>query len=268
MKLNQLAFTAIKKQTCAIGVLRTTVEQFCSNPAESSFRILGTGFLIAKRLVITNRHVLTALKAYCDKESLPLDRRYVAFVHPTGDAVAQIFREIERTAISIEDGFDVGLIVFKGDAADTLNLTVPAAIPSNHQSEVGDPIAVYGYAFGEVLLKRQVDDRQVIYRFGPILQQGFISAVAPYDHSGVIDRFLLDVRTAKGMSGGPVFDCQTGTIIGIHNAGIDDTVAFAIPLHRQMIGEMIKMADAGPQPGEVLVKHTHATRTDASQRGA
>ena len=60
---------------------------------------------------------------------------------------------------------------------------------------------------------------------------------------------LLDVRTAKGMSGAPVFDVQTGLVHGLHSSGIEETVAFAIPINSQMVSTFEEMTRAGA-PGD------------------
>ena len=54
----------------------------------------------------------------------------------------------------------------------------------------GQPIGVIGYAYGTDLLSSEGDI--VFDRFGPIFQQGYISAVAPIDDISDPDKFLLD----------------------------------------------------------------------------
>ena len=75
----------------------------------------------------------------------------------------------------------------------------------------------------------------VTTRFGPVLQRGYISAIAPYEGSSLITEILLDARTAGGMSGSPVFTVDDGKVIGIHNAGWEATTACAIPINKDKI---------------------------------
>jgi hypothetical protein len=231
--LNQLAFARIRLATCAIGALKVGLEEFANDPSDPRFKILGTGFLIAPRLVLTNRHVALNLNAFLEKDSAPKDRRYAAFLRPNGEGLTQSFHEFEKIAIVKDQHYDVGLITLRSDSMHPPGEPVLTSTDASYQ--VGDPVGVYGYAFGEGLLKREFGERERIYRFGPVLQQGYISGLAPYDLAGLVDRILLDVRTAKGMSGAPVFDPRTGCVIGLHSSGIDDTVAFAIPISSDMI---------------------------------
>lgn len=245
----QTALVRIRRITCAIGVLKVSVDDYTKDPADPKFKIFGTGFLIAPMLVLTNRHVLTNLTAFLEKESLPKNRRHVAFTRPDGVGIAQSFHEFDKMAVITNPHFDVGLIAFRAAEADPIREVEPAQIAASASYEVGDPVGVYGYAFGEGLLKREFGERERIYRFGAVLQQGYISGLSPYDHSGSIDRMLLDVRTAKGMSGAPVFNPQNGLVYALHSSGIEDTVAFAIPINSQMVSTFAEMARTG-SPGD------------------
>lgn len=213
------AFAALRLRTCAIGVLKVSVEDYVKDPGDPKFMIFGTGFLIGSLLVMTNRHVIASLNAYLEKESLPKDRRHVAFLSADGDQVRQRFHEFEKMMVITDPHLDVGLISFRATADDPIRTLSPVEVLKHFEYEVGDPIAVYGYAFGQDLLKRESGEQERIYRFGPILQRGHISAIAPFDHAQYIERVLLDVRTARGMSGSPVFDPRTGLVLALHNSG-------------------------------------------------
>lgn len=248
--INRDAFAALRRQTCAIGVLKVSVEEYVKDPQEPKFKIFGTGFLIGPLLVMTNRHVIQNLTAFLEKESLPKNRRHVAFLRPDGLAVQQSFHEFEKMAMLTEPrDFDVGLISFRATSDDPICSVKPVEVAETFACEVGDPVGVYGYAFGEILLKREVGERERLYRFGPILQQGYISGIAPFDHAQHIERLLLDVRTAKGMSGSPVFDPRTGRVHALHSSGIEDTVAFAIPISSNIVSRLVEMAE-GSSPGD------------------
>lgn len=119
---------------------------------------------------------------------------------------------------------------------------------------------MYGYAFGEALLKREVGEREKIYRFGPILQQGFISGIAPFDHAPNIDRLLLDVRTTKGMSGSPVFDPRTGRVHALHTSGIEDTVAFGIPISSDIVIRLVEISEQSSSGDQGTTELKHVAR--------
>lgn len=259
---NKEKFSAIRIRTCSIGVLKVPISEVEKNPSTPFFEILGTGFLIGSLTVLTNRHVVSNVTQYIEKESLPKDRRYVVFIRSDSSGLSQTFHEIEKMGMATHPAnLDLGLISFKAVPDDPIRSLTPVEISENFISEVGDSIAVYGFAFGENLLRREVDKQELIYRFEPILQQGYISALSPFEHSPIIDRFLLDVRTAKGMSGSPVFDPQTGLVLGIHNSGIDDTVAFAIPISRHMVSEFINAHNSSYPDSSTNILTSFPTRS-------
>jgi hypothetical protein len=246
--MNRAALAALRLQTCAIGTLKVSVDQFVSKLDSPQFKIFGTGFVVGPRLVMTNRRVLKTLEAYVDARAIPKHWRHVAFLRPDGEGVAQSFHQFDKIALLTEPReFDVGLISFRATGDDPINTRTPVQTEEHFAAEIGDLISVCGYAFGETLLKRDTHER--IYRFGPVLQTGFISAIAPYDHSQVVDRLLLDVRTARGMSGAPVLHHASGSVIAMHSAGIEDTVAFAIPINTDMLNIFVKMAEQS-SPGD------------------
>ena len=245
--VSKAALSAMRLRTCAIGVLKSTVDDVVSDLAKPQFKIFGTGFLVGSLTVLTNRHVVANMTAYLEKESLPKNRRYVAFIHPTPPGITQTFREIENIfMITMPKMLDIGLIWFRATPDDPIRKLSPVEAPEHFVSEVGDAVAVYGYAFGENLLKRDIGAAERTYRFGPILQHGYISAISPFEHSRVVDRILLDVRTARGMSGAPVFNPQTGSVLAVHNSGMEDTVAFAIPLSAKLIAELLAIPPGSP----------------------
>ena len=237
---------ALRLRICAIGVLKVPVEKFVEDAAAPLFKIFGTGFLVGPLTVLTNRHVLASVTAYIEKESFPKNRRHLAFIRPDGRGIEMSFHEIEKMGMTTNPTFlDLGLVTFRATPDDPIRTLSPVEIRPDFLGEVGDPVAVYGYAFGENLLKRELGKRERTYRFGPILQHGYISAIAPYEHSPRVDRLLLDVRTARGMSGSPVFDPAAGTILGVHDSGVEDTVAFAIPLSSQMVLDLLAVHESG-----------------------
>ena len=82
-----------------------------------------------------------------------------------------------------------------------------------------------------------------IYRWGPVFQQGSISAISPFDGTLEPDEILLDVRTAGGMSGAPIFRPSNAEVIGIHYAGWEATTALGIPLTQIEVNTWIAQYD-------------------------
>jgi S1-C subfamily serine protease len=95
---------------------------------------------------------------------------------------------------------------------------------------VGQPVAACGFPFGTEMMRKHGQ----AYRFGPVVQQGHISAISPYDGYTPTE-LLLDLRMAEGMSGSPVFLPGDGSVIGIHYEAWESITALAIPLHKSRV---------------------------------
>ena len=213
------------------------------DPGSPAFKIFGTGFLIRGDVVLTNRHVMLSLKQSRLSDGVPPERCHVAFTARKGVGVVQSFTQFRGFAFVDQQDADLAFVYFEPAQDDVAREARPVELLAALALRVGDPIAVLGYAFGRDLLKRELGKRERIYRFGPVLQQGYISAIAPYDHTEHVHRLLLDVRTIGGMSGSPVFRPEDGVVVGIHDAGREHVTAFAFPLDQRTVAELLKSAD-------------------------
>ncbi len=124
------------------------------------------------------------------------------------------------------DSLDIGFVKFKivhenhFDNIDSLQLA------KSKDFQLTEEVAVCGYPYGTAMLMKD----SKLYRWGPVIQQGSISGISPFDGAASPDEILLDVRTAAGMSGAPIFRPTNGEVIGIHYAGIEATTAFGLPV--------------------------------------
>ncbi len=90
----------------------------------------------------------------------------------------------------------------------------------------------------------QKKDGSRVYRWGPVLQQGYISAVSPFEKANPPNEILLDARIAGGMSGAPVFRPSDGTVIGIVYEAWEATTALALPLDTQIVQNFLQQYDS------------------------
>jgi hypothetical protein len=254
------AMAAVAERTCAVGVLRTTPDEFIQDVHRPrQFEILGTGFLVDPRIVMTNRHVLEKVHRVIADEKLAPEKFCVSFLRPEGTTFRYDFRWV-GAAFSLEDPpeQDIGLCRLLGPVD-----LAPVRIEEYFRMEVGDECAACGYPFGSELLRRPSDQG---YRFGPVLQRGYVSAIAPYGNCDRIDRVLLDLRTADGMSGAPVFDPNTGEVFAVHDAGSGAVVAFGIPLSSRVVQPQLALVLSTPggpaaqQSGKAAVRVEHVRR--------
>jgi len=235
--LNFEVVEKVRSAVCAIGYLEVDMEQAKEEPREDYFNIAGTGFLIDETTVLTNAHVIKKLKERMSKYDIPNSQRGVRFGYRTEHGWTQLIIGI-REWVEV-DNWDFGLIRVLNRVKERNQLErLVISEQSSDVQRVGKPVGACGFAYGRDLLRREGKN----YRFGPIIQQGHISAIAPYDSPGQdIEEFLLDMRVPEGMSGSPLFLPESGVVVGIIYETMEPTVAFALPLNTISVKHMLEM---------------------------
>jgi S1-C subfamily serine protease len=242
--VDQKALERVRPGICAIGYFTRPWEEALRDPERGHFGIVGTGFLVRPTLVATNAHVVTGLQEVQERWGISDSQRFLLFVYPIGGAWQTAYIHVQESAVSpLPHRYaDIAFLEFERHPHKEFERCQPLGLGNIRSIRVGDPIAVCGYPFGEEMLQ---EDR-VVYRFGPVLQQGHLSAISPYDiPESQVDQLLLDLRTAGGMSGSPVFLPQTGEVVGILRAGTpDNTTSMAIPFDSEESAEWLDAFDA------------------------
>lgn len=236
---------ALKQSICAIGCLKVPVAEYAANPFDPNLLVVGTGFLVRHNAVLTVRHVVHKAMLVASSLSIPDEQRVLVFFQADGARVESSIYSWGHFGWLHEPLQDLALVRFvESDPARAERFKAVSVVDA-FCAEVGDPVAVLGYPFGHAgLIKQDTDGKERIYRIGPVTQQGYVSAIAPYDESERIDRLLLDVRTTQGMSGAPVVDATSGIVYGIHDRGSEATLAFAIPIDAARVRALLTVADA------------------------
>jgi S1-C subfamily serine protease len=230
--------------TCSIGYLTVPVDEYLRSPLERSYEIVGTGFLLGMTTVITNRHVINALDEAIERHELPRENFFVRFIYLTPDGWIEHSRVIQETGAREEEHIDIGVIEFERDDSEEFEQCRPLSVIQELKTlRPTQSIAVAGYPYGTDSLTIPFTEGRKIYRSGPVVQQGYISALAPYHTHKRISKILLDIRTAKGMSGAPVFLPETGEVIGIHEGGREATMAYAIPIDQTILREWFDVGE-------------------------
>ncbi|MCD2451782.1 serine protease [Methylicorpusculum oleiharenae] len=167
---------------------------------------LGTGFAIGDgTLIATNAHVIAKEKDLSHKEALAI------FVRRDGKEEMAF-----ATELKVDPVHDIAVLKLAGNARLT-----PMVLGDAGQVKEGQDIAFTGFPIGMVL---------GLY---PVTHQGIISAISPTvipQLSGKLlssdmlkrlrepyDVFQLDATAYPGNSGSPLYDPQTGSVIGIIN---------------------------------------------------
>jgi hypothetical protein len=221
---------------CALGVNSPEFSKQVQRGEIPDSKIFGTGFVIRDDAVLTARHLVLKLQNHIDNYAPKESTRWLEFVHPAGDALMRSHVAWQKTTIFENE--DLAIVGMPQDNSPNSRARAPLPFADPLPIEVGQEIGIYGFPFGSDLMKRESDsmkpeddeDPSAIYRVGPVLQQGHIAAIARYSDGTAVDRLLLDVRTIGGMSGAPVFDPYSSTVIGIHQKGRETVTAFALPL--------------------------------------
>ncbi|MUT64539.1 S1C family serine protease [Paenibacillus sp. NEAU-GSW1] len=154
----------------------------------------GSGFLYNdKGDLITNAHVVSGVKKVTIK---------------TADA-----RELEGEVIGISSDIDVAVV----RVAELAGME-PLVLVEADKSEVGDDVIAVGSPLG----------------FQNTVTTGIISGVGrsfeiePYTYD---DLYQISAPIAPGNSGGPLVSKETGAVLGINSAGIEETtIGFSIPI--------------------------------------
>lgn len=173
-----------------------------------SFQFLGTGFAVGNgRLIATNAHVVKKVLAAAQNETLavalPGQQEGTLAVRPA-------------TLVASEEDKDLAVLRIDGPALPALSLADSGVVRE------GQEIAFTGFPIGNVL------------GFSPVTHRGIIAAITPIgipqDRARQLDPALirrlstdpfrvyqLDATAYPGNSGSPVFEPDTGRVIGVIN---------------------------------------------------
>jgi hypothetical protein len=198
--------------------------------------------MVREDAVLTARHVVQQLEEYLKKVP-PGHSRWLDFVHPAGHAMHQWHITWEKVTLIGNPEYDLAIVGMPRSTSPASRARTPLPFSEVLEIEVGQEIGAYGFPFGSSLMTRPEEGEMRNYRVGPVLQQGHIAAITPYSDGTLVERLLLDMRTWYGMSGAPVFDPYSSTVIGIHQSGRETVTAFALPLTKARLSVLLEAHD-------------------------
>lgn len=192
----------VKASVLPVGYHRAT-----DNPR---FTLGGTGFIIDDgRHVVTNHHVIDGPLRYAENTML------VVLVRGDGAAVS-----LRRASVVESDPVhDLVLLRFEGEPLPALRLGDSDTVRE------GQAIAFTGFPIGGALGFSPVTHRGIVSSITPVAlpspSAGQLTAQALQAlRAGSFNLFQLDATAYPGNSGGPLFDPQTGQVLGIVNMGL------------------------------------------------
>ena len=221
---------------------------------------LGTGWLVAPDVIVTNRHVASEFgrqrgSRYVFRHGLD-DRDMTAsidFIEEIDSRDSLVFRLEEIMHIEDEDGPDLAFLRVTPVAGQVLAPPIELAVKA---AEADEMVAVIGYSARE----GRIPDQELVDKiFGQVydkkrLAPGQIKRVGP-------DAIHHDCSTLGGNSGSVVLSLQTGHAVGLHFAGRFLAANFAVP--STVVGERLDDVRRG-----VFRKRPAAPATDRPESAA
>jgi len=169
------------------------------------FAFRGTGFVVGDgNLLVTNAHVVQS-----DGDD-PNGRVLMVQSRESNGAL----KPRRGDVVEIDHAHDLALIRFDGPPIAALELAKPGSVRE------GSAVALMGFPMAGAL------------GFAPVTHRGIVSAITPIAlpsptarqldgptisrlREGSFDMLQLDATAYPGNSGGPVFDAETGAIVGV-----------------------------------------------------
>ncbi len=190
----------IKPSVLAVGFYKET--------QSPRFAFSGTGFVVGDgNLLVTNAHVIA--RATADDA---VDSSLV--VYTPGTSGQDSVRRLE--VIEVDKAHDLAVLRFEGVAMPVLSLGPAQA------AREGQVVAFIGFPLGSLL------------GLSPVTHRGIVSAIASVAlpspsareldsraikalKDGAFELLQLDATAYPGNSGGPLFDAETGAVVGVVN---------------------------------------------------
>ena len=188
----------LKSSVVAVGFFKET-----SNPR---FIFRGTGFVVLDgNTLATNAHVVQSTP---DTEGATL-----TITIRTGPQQSQTRR---ASLLELDTAHDLALLRFDGPALPALS------VRTSDSAREGQPVLFMGFPIGGALGFSAVTHRGIISSITPVALPSPTASQLDAKTSGRLregsfDIFQLDATAYPGNSGGPLFEAETGAVIGVVN---------------------------------------------------
>ena len=198
-------------------------------PGDSNLPFGGTGFVVGRDLIMTNRHVAEIFCSGQGKEGLrflPGRNAGIDFLEEHGNDASQFLRF--QKVVMIHPYWDMALLKVTGLRENQTPLPVSVKHPDDLN---GRKIIVIGYPAFDQRNNVKVQNRVFRGIFNvKRLQPGMVSGRQTVPSFGnVVSAMKHDASTLGGNSGSAVIDMETGHIVGLHFGGRYLVANYAVP---------------------------------------
>lgn len=201
------------------------------------FVFRGSGFAVGDgTLVATNAHVISAAAQTENPETM------MVLVHVPGSREPQ---RREAKTVAMDREHDLALLRIAGPPLPVVTFGDSASVRD------GQGIAFTGFPIGNALGFYPVTHRGIIASLTPIAipaatAKGLDARVVRGLQAGPFVLFQLDTTAYPGHSGSPLYDADTGEVIGVVNMGLikgtkdaavgqPSGISFAVPAHHLQV---------------------------------
>jgi S1-C subfamily serine protease len=200
------------------------VPRFAPNKDEAAQfpPIIGTGFVVHESgLIATNDHVIEAITALPGPKGQGSPGAVLFLILTEAGMVELPFKIAGIYKLA---DFKTGRFYYGPEKPDIgfVQIEISGLLPVTLASidkryEEGEAIATAGFPMGTDQLRAP----GWLHQLSPTIQTGIISAVHPFP-STTPHGFTLNVMTQGGASGSPVFNQETGDVLGVLYAGVNE----------------------------------------------
>jgi S1-C subfamily serine protease len=196
------AIERVKPSVVSVGSYKET-----NNPR---FGLAGTGFVVGDgHYAITNAHVIDRLPDENARGSLVVQIR----------AQGRQWEMRKASLVETDTPHDLALLRFEGAAVPAL------ALRDSDGVREGQAIAFMGFPIGGALGFTSVTHRGMVSAITPVAlpspsARQLTAAAIHRLREGPFEVFQLDATAYPGNSGGPLFDPDSGEVLGVVNMGV------------------------------------------------
>lgn len=209
----------------AISIREQGAEQYLMN-------IVGTAIQAGDCKLVTCGHVVEALISQNARgyilSRIIREGLVVCVPYP----IVKALRYVDPRTDAVNNEVDLSVLLVPAKSTENIPYEIPNVVwGDSSELGVGNQVIICGYPHGTEMFKFTESNRGIIQ---PTFYQGIVSAILPATKPYETRIIQVSVPSAGGMSGGAIFDPETGKVMGmitscVNMNGIPQPISYAIP---------------------------------------